>query len=368
MSSTDSPEITPSFGRVSAELLTLLRRKISNGQYAPGQYLPTLRELSETRGIARKTVNGVLRKLESEGFVVAEPRKGYRVLARALDPDHGCPLAYVADLRASPDEWRSLHQELLSALQGAAAQRNWTLIGVGSQGRNDQMVLRQLADSHTSGLIVDSVDSALMEGIRKAGLPVVAVDAWEANAPIDVIVQDSYQGGQLAAEHLASRGHTRVAWLGPTTWSAHSQARVAGTFAGFLKRGIHLTTDALVECPRDASSEAARRLLSRADRPTGIVALYREVATTLITEARRMGLTLGKDVEIVGWATEQEYRRDWLPLFRDEPVMPAVVWNPVRMAQLAVDRLESRRRNPQMPPVRIVVPVELRETVKSKVE
>jgi DNA-binding LacI/PurR family transcriptional regulator len=358
------PDIAPQSGRVSAEFLTLIRRKIAHGKYAPGQYLPSLRELSESAGIARKTVNNALKQLETDGYIAAEPRKGYRVLARASDPDLGCPLAYVADLRASPDQWKPLHQELLSSLQGAAAQRNWTLIGVGSQGRNAQSVLQHLASSRVSGLIVDAVDSDTMNAIRQAGMPAVAVDAWDNDAPIDLVVQDSYQGGLLAAEYLQLRGHRNVAWLGPTKWSTHSLARVAGTVAGFLKHGRLLGAEDIVECPRDQAEAAARALLARTNRPTGVVALYREVATTLVKVAREMGLKPGVDLEVVGWCTDTEYQRDWLPLFQNEPPQPAVVWRPSLMAQLAVDRLEVRRRTPNMPPIRISVPVELREEKK----
>jgi DNA-binding LacI/PurR family transcriptional regulator len=361
METTSSPELSASYGRVSAEFLTYLRRKITTGQYPAGQYLPTLRELSESRGIARKTVLSVLRKLEDDGFILAEPRKGYRVQALASDPAQGCPLAYVAGLGSSPDQWKPMHQELLWALQSVATARNWTLMGVGTDGRNSQTILQQLMATRTSGLIVDAVEKDLMDAIWKTGMPTVAVDAWNDKMPIDLVAQDSYQGGLLAAEYLVQRNHKRVAWLGPTSWSTHSLARVAGTVAGFLKHNQLLGSDSIVECERDNSTEAARRLLRRKDRPTGIVSLYQEVATTLVTEARRMGLQLGKDIEIVGWMTEQQYQRDWLPLFRDEPVMPAVVWSPLRMAQLAMERLDSRRRNPQMSPVRMLVPVELRE-------
>ena len=94
----------PVFGRVSSELVKQLREQITTGEFVPGQYLPTVREFSETKGVARKTVHRVFQKLESEGFIVSEPRKGYRVQSRTLNPDQGCPLAYLADLRVTPDQ------------------------------------------------------------------------------------------------------------------------------------------------------------------------------------------------------------------------------------------------------------------------
>ena len=53
-------------GRVSSELFADLAGKIRSGEFAPGSYLPTVRELSDSHSLARKTVNGVLKRLQAE--------------------------------------------------------------------------------------------------------------------------------------------------------------------------------------------------------------------------------------------------------------------------------------------------------------
>jgi DNA-binding LacI/PurR family transcriptional regulator len=351
----------PRNGRVSSELFAELRKQILDGRFAPGQYLPTVRELSESHALARKTANGVLKKLEAEGLVTAEPRKGYRVLARAADPDLGCPLAYVADLTESPDQWRPLHQELLSAFQGAAAARGWTTMGLGSGGRDHKAVMRQLLDARACGLAIDAVDADIVKAIREAGLPAVAVDTWNDDFAIDAVVQDSHRGGVLAANYLAVKGHGRIAWFGPTRWSAHSRARLAGTLVGLLDNGLEIRPELIFHASRDDSGSEARALLSGSDRPAAIVSLYLENALQLIKTGRELGLTVGHDFQLVGWCTEAQYQRDWVPAFAGEQVAPAVVWSPKQMAELAIDRLDIRRQNPHLAPVKISVPVELRQ-------
>jgi DNA-binding LacI/PurR family transcriptional regulator len=351
----------PRNGRLSAELLAELRKEIIDGRFGPGQYLPTVRELSATHGLARKTVNGVLKKLQAEGLVSSEPRKGYRVLARAADPDLGCPLAYVADLTGSPDAWMPLHQELLSAFQGAAATHGWTLMGLGSGGRDRKTVMRQLLDARACGLAIDAVDADIVKAISEAGLPAVAVDTWNDDFPIDAVVQDSHRGGVLAANYLAEQGHQKIAWFGPTTWSAHSRARLAGTLVGLLENDLEINTRLICSATRDNSAAEARALLSGSDRPAAIVSLFLENALQLIKSGRELGLTVGQDFELVGWCTEAQYQRDWLPAFAGAAVSPAIVWSPKQMACLAVDRLEARRKNPHQMPVKISVPVQLRQ-------
>jgi DNA-binding LacI/PurR family transcriptional regulator len=351
---------TVSSGRLPAEIGGRIRESIDSGRFPAGKLLPGLRFLSRKHKVALVTMQRAMTQLAAEGLVVAEPRRGYRVRSRAADPDQGCPLAYVADLRESPEQWKPLHQELLSAFQGAAARRGWTLLGVGSQGRDRETVMHQLVAVRASGMIIDAVDADIVRAIGEAGLPAVAVDAWEHDLPIDSVVQDSHQGGERAAAHLAGRGHGRIAWFGPTAWSAHSRARLGGMLAGLLGSGRRLDPGLILDAPRDDSAWQARELLSPADRPTGIVSLYLETAMQLVRTARELGLRVGKDFDLVGWCTEEQYGRDWLPLFQNEPPAPCVVWSPRLMAELAVDRLQARRRSPELAPVHISVPVELR--------
>lgn len=53
-----------------------LRRQIANGALAPGQKLPSERELEGQRGVSRITIRHAMRVLSGEGLVVAEHGKG----------------------------------------------------------------------------------------------------------------------------------------------------------------------------------------------------------------------------------------------------------------------------------------------------
>jgi GntR family transcriptional regulator len=53
-----------------------LRRQITSGALAPGQKLPSERELEATRGVSRITIRHAMRVLASEGFVFAEQGRG----------------------------------------------------------------------------------------------------------------------------------------------------------------------------------------------------------------------------------------------------------------------------------------------------
>src|SRR5260221_452541 len=92
-------------GRASSGLASQLRSRIQAGQFASGDFLPSVRELCDRHELAIETVCRGLRILESEGLVAAVPRRGYRVLARANDPAKACPVAYLQAQSVAANGW-----------------------------------------------------------------------------------------------------------------------------------------------------------------------------------------------------------------------------------------------------------------------
>ena len=80
-------------GRPYQELAAALKADISGARVAAGGYLPGERQLAEAHAVAPMTARRALKKLEAEGLIAAEARRGWRVLARANDPDRGAPIA-----------------------------------------------------------------------------------------------------------------------------------------------------------------------------------------------------------------------------------------------------------------------------------
>jgi len=359
----DTTPIPPSNGnggRVAAKLTVSLRADIAAGRLVGGQFLPTERQLAEDYGIARMTVRRALKSLEAAGLVAAEPRHGYRVLARGNDPGRGCPLAYVLEAAEQPDAWDDTHKTLLACFQVAAANRGCSLLSLSSKGLSPDQLLEQLLAGRAWGAALDTVNSELLSLARKNGFPAVMVDAWTADAPIDSVLQDDYQGGFLAASHLAGRGHRRIGWLGPVTSSAHSLGRYAGAMAGLARVGLAIPAKLRVAAQDADASVRARSLLARRDRPTAVLALWSRMSQAVAGAARELGLVLGKNLDIVGWSIEELYESAFRPGFPGGRPPPAIVWSASAMAQTTVNRLAERRANPNLPAMKLSVPVRLR--------
>lgn len=351
-------------GRISSNVKTRLREKIRSGQLPGGSYLPTERKLAEEHGIAPLTARRILKALEAEGMVVAEPRKGYRVMARANDPDFGAPLAYVLSPHPGPALWDDLHKEIASCLQTTAAEHDWSLLAVGTEGRSSVTVMEQLRAARAFGAILDTFDEELIAAVAHAGMPMLMIDEWREDMSVDAVVQDAFLGGLLAGRYLAERGCRRIAWMGPLKVGHHQALeRYGGSCAGLGAYGIGFTPDLIIRLPNAEAPEgvgAAREMLARSDRPDGVVALWEACVTSLVEAARELGLTPGKDFEMVGLCPDSTYDSFYSPKFPDGPVPPAVTWKVESLAHTAVARLAERRLDPTLPPIKLKVPMRMR--------
>jgi DNA-binding LacI/PurR family transcriptional regulator len=124
-----------------------------------------------------------------------------------------------------------------------------------------------------------------------------------------------------------------------------------------LRPELRIETAALD--PVELAAEA-RRLLSRPDRPTAVLAMWQDKTEALARAAGDLGLVPGRDFEMVGWVTVEGYAEFYRPLFGKGPVPPAVTWSREVLAETALARLEQRRANPELPPIHLSIPTELR--------
>ena len=84
---------------VYVQLVQQVRQAVRTGRLAPGDRLPTAREVAEHTGINPNTVFRAYRELETAGLV--EPRQGSGTFVRELLP----PVADAADLRRELSAW-----------------------------------------------------------------------------------------------------------------------------------------------------------------------------------------------------------------------------------------------------------------------
>ena len=101
------------------QIIEQVRQRIAIGDWAPGQPLPSIRELSAELRISVITVKRAYLELEREGVIATRQGKG----------------SVVADTPALPD--RLLEQQLAEQLEALA--RHAVLMGLSGKALNDRL-------------------------------------------------------------------------------------------------------------------------------------------------------------------------------------------------------------------------------------
>jgi hypothetical protein len=343
-------------GRAATVIADALREGISSGQYKPGAFLPSVRALMASTGSASMTVRRALKLVESEGLARAE-KKGYRVLPGGTDPERGCPLAFMVrqELGAATDFLKSL----FDSFRVATARRGWSLLSQGTEGLSAEQVVEQLRVARSSGVILDTHDTAMIRAVRESGMTAIMADAWHEDYGLDAVLQDGHLGGVLATRYLAQAGCERIGYFGRIGSDAHARDRFGGVAAGIAAEGPEIRPELFVD-PGDNATGAARDYLSRRDRPDGIVSPWTEEALALKRAGDELGLVEGEDYHLVGWCPEELYETHWGGKFGGGRPAPALTWSMHTMAETALARLSERRTNPDLPALRVSVPTRLR--------
>jgi LacI family transcriptional regulator len=120
---------------------------------------------------------------------------------------------------------------------------------------------------------------------------------------IPAVAAAHWSGASAAMEHLISLGHRRIAAItGPMGWPA-SIDRLAAYRAAMAGAQLPLCDELI--CRSDFQIEggyqAAKRLLALPEPPTAIFAFNDNMAMGTLTAARELGLTLPRDLSIVGF-------------------------------------------------------------------
>jgi DNA-binding LacI/PurR family transcriptional regulator len=331
-----------------------IRRDLLSGQTAPQEYLPGERELAARYGVGRITVRRALKKLVAEGLIRPERGHGYRALLKSAGGKPGAPLVFVTNVdRQGPGGERGVAE----IVQDIIVRTDSQVMTVGVLDRSPEEVMQVIADAGAWGVLVESSRRPLHELLHRSGVPCVAVDAITDDLPMDCVLQDNHGGGRVAADYLLSKGHKQIGWFGNVTQTRHSLERFTGAMAAFLAHGVQMKKEHVVEEPH--TLELAKRLLSGKNRPDAVLCMWRAQTQLVAEAARELGLKIGRDLDLVGWVTEDQYEDLMRDHFRGLKPPAMVVWDHRDMARIAIERIELRRTNPELHAVRITVPVRL---------
>ncbi|HSG66456.1 MAG TPA: substrate-binding domain-containing protein [Gammaproteobacteria bacterium] len=195
--------------------------------------------------------------------------------------------------------------DLLAGVSEALGNRNQDLL-LCAPTHNDPRAFRQILTSQgADGLIVlgQGHREQELEEFAASGAPVVVWGAASDEAPYCVVGSDNFLGGQLAGQHILSRGRRRILFVGDTSFR-EIRLRLAGLQAAVAEQGPDAIVDTieLHSFSYESAYEAAMRYLEFSNaRPDGLFAFSDTAAMAFIRAFHDSGLRVPDELTAVGY-------------------------------------------------------------------
>ena len=237
-----------------------------------------------------------------EKVMAAAHELGYRpnAIARSLITNRSriiaVVMAYLENL---------FYPDVLEELGRLLVKENYRLLlFTGHMDRDSDPVFDQLMQYRVDGIILasTSLSSHLSEECATAGIPVVLFNRTTERDAVSSVTTRNREGGRRIGEFLLAGGHARFGYISGVESSSTNRDRFAG-YQDALTEAGH--TEILVEIgnyDRAEAEAAARKLLSRDDRPDAIFVANDHMAVAVMDVARyEFGLSIPDDLSIVGY-------------------------------------------------------------------
>jgi len=277
----------------------------------------TIRSVAGEAGVSTATVSYVLSGRRGRGGAgvsaatvrrvrEAADRLGYQPNAAARTIRTGRTNTVLLSLTMLSDPWS------LAVIE--AVQRQAAPLGITPLILADADWTQVLQSHDADAVFIDAVPQDRRESLGRLaerGTRLVVFDEALAPEGFDVIRSLALPGCRLAMEHLL-HSHTRIGCLTSGRSSKNAPAsRYLPYVQALAGAGIELREDYVESYGLTPASayDAAARLLSNPDRPTAIYATTDFVAMSAISAAQRMGLTVGRDIDVVGVGNTLEGER-----------------------------------------------------------
>lgn len=315
---------------------------------------PTLADVARLAGVSPKTVSRVFSHPEtvSDGtrqlVLTSADRLHFRPNALARSLRHGGLLQTVGFVTAEFSN--PFYINVATGIERALSPQDLTMVLATAEGPlAEQRVIETLVSQRVRSVLFVPLgdDHSFLEGERRHGLSIVAIDRPARNLVADSVVLDNRRGGYLATRALIAHGHRRIGYVcNPLTVYTQEQ-RLAGYDDALAEAG--LPTDRAYLRGSDVRDLAIEHLvedlLAGSDPPTALVSGNNRATVAAVRVLRRTG----RDVALIGFDDLEMADVFGISVIRHDPV---------ELGRIAAERALLRIADPTGATEMIVQPVE----------
>jgi DNA-binding LacI/PurR family transcriptional regulator len=136
--------------------------------------------------------------------------------------------------------------------------------------------------------------------LREVGIPAVIVTS-KHDADSVAVWTDDAGAMREAVRYLSALGHVRIARVSGTPSLVCTQVRTEAMLDEMCSLGLPEPVIVATDFTPEQGAQATRRILSRPDKPTGIIFDSDVMAAVSLRVAAEMGLEVPRDLSIVAW-------------------------------------------------------------------
>ena len=272
----------------------------------------TLQSIADRVGVSRMTVSNAFSRPDQlstdlrERILAAADELGYSgpdPAARALARGRTGSVGLLINGSLSEAFEDAVSAAFLASVSDELAGRGMALTLMPASADQRFVAARDVA---VDGVLVYICDPTTPDigWLERRKVPMVVVDhnVREGIASVNV---DDRGGARLAAQHLVDLGHRRIGIVtletDPDSLNYPARERMLGWQDALDPLGVEPAVVATPYHPTSAAYDAARTLLDRPDRPTGVLCFSDAFALATIRAAESLGLQVPRDISVVGF-------------------------------------------------------------------
>ena len=326
-------------------------------------------DVAREAGVSPATVSRALNHPEivrpdtRERIRAAVDKLGY-IRNRAASSMHGARSGAVGLIVPTIDN--AIFSKLIQAFSTTLQNEGVTLLIAthGYDQETERQRLRKLLEHRVDGvgLIGLSHHAGSFELLEARETPAVLMWSYADDAPLPCVGSDNFEAGRLAAEHLLSLGHRRIATIfPPTVGNDRAERRLAGAVSA-LQAARAAPDKAWRRSSRYSlrqAREAAETLLADERRPTAILAGNDILARGALAAAAALGIKVPEALSVIGIG-------DFSGSADAIPALTTVKIDATRVGEAAARVLLTRMSSADESEDRLEIPLELmaRETCR----
>ncbi len=231
-------------------------------------------------------------------------RTGY-IRNRAAQTIHGIRSGTIGVLIPTLDH--AIFAEVVQAFSETVAAQGFTIL-LASHGydlQREYSILRKFLEHRVDGVVLTGLehDSAVFQLLESQDIPCVLMWNFAKHSRYPSIGADNDMAGKMVAEHVLSLGHKRVACMfPPTVGNDRARARRATILDTLQAAKITVPDEWILQTVYSisASKNDAMKLFTQKVRPTALICGNDILATGSLYGAKASGLSVPKDMSIVG--------------------------------------------------------------------